>query len=286
MTPTRRDFIKAAAAAATLGLPGRATADQAAKTGKTHIVSLSFDDGFKKSFVRTAEIYERHKLSACLNVIAAGHRSAYQAPGKYIAGSSRGDFALWNELQERGHEVMPHGYKHANLRQLPFKEAKDLILRCLDVFSKELEGFDPKRAVFNFPYNASTPELEKWLPSRVKAFRTGGGAINRLPHKGQVKLTCTSFGPGNCEKAIDREIQKLLARDSGWLIFNTHGLDNEGWGPIRATYLERLLQRLTAIDTVDVLPVGKALSKYAGKENKPNDRKKPALASGRVPPRD
>ena len=286
MTHTRREFIKAAAtAAAGLGLPSRAAANQTAKTGKTHIVTLSFDDGFKKSFVRTAEIYEKYKLSACLNVIAAGHRSAYQAPGKYIAASPLGDFALWNELQERGHEVMPHGYRHANLRQIPFEEAKGLVLRCLDVFSRELKGFDPKKAIFNFPYNASTPELEKWLPSRVKAFRTGGGAINRLPHKGQVRLTCTGFGPGNCEKAIDREIEKLLAKDSGWLIFNTHGLDNEGWGPIRATYLERLLQRLTAIDTVDVLPVGTALSKYAGKENKRNDQEGPALTSGRVPGR-
>jgi hypothetical protein len=77
-----------------------------------------------------------------------------------------------------------------------------------------------------------------------------------------VKLTCTSFGPGNCEAAIDREVEKLLAKESGWLIFNTHGLDDEGWGPIRATYLERLLERLLAVGSVDILPVGRALSKY------------------------
>jgi hypothetical protein len=39
---------------------------------KSHLVTLSFDDGFKKSFTRTAEIYEKHKLSACLNIVAAG----------------------------------------------------------------------------------------------------------------------------------------------------------------------------------------------------------------------
>ena len=118
------------------------------------------------------------------------------------------------------------------------------------------------RLAFNFPYNASTPELEKWLPTQVLAFRTGGQAINPLPHKGQAKLTCISFGPGNCEAAIDREIEKLLAKDSGWLIFNTRGLDDEGWGPIRASYLERLLERLIAVNTVEILPAGKALAKY------------------------
>jgi len=169
-----------------------------------------------------------------------------------------------HELSAKGHEIMPHGYRHANKRSLPFVEAKDLILRCLDVFDKELMDFDHKQAVFNFPYNASTPELEKWLPTQVRAFRTGGRAINPLPHKAQTKLTCTSFGPGNCEKAIDREIERLLATDSGWLIFNTHGLDDEGWGPIRASYLERLLERLLAIESVEILPAGKALAKYAG----------------------
>jgi hypothetical protein len=77
-------------------------------------------------------------------------------------------------------------------------------------------------------------------------------------------LTCTSFGPGNCEEAIDREIAKLLALKTGWLISNTHGLDREGWGPIRASYLDRLLDRLTNIESVDVLPAGRALDKHAG----------------------
>ena len=264
MSQSRRDFIKTAgAAAASLAVPSTVLSGDS-PTKKRHIVTLSFDDGFRQSFLRTAEIYEKYKLSACLNIIATGHTKEYRAPGDYIGGSVRGNFGLWNELKARGHEVMPHSYRHANLRQLPFAEAKDLILRCLDVFSKELKDFDPKTAVYNFAYNASTGELERWLPTQVRAFRTGGGAINQWPHKERAKLTCTSFGPGNCEHAIDREIEKLLAREKGWLIFNTHGLDDEGWGPITATYLDRLLDKLSAIESVDILPAGQALDKYVG----------------------
>ena len=61
------------------------------------------------------------------------------------------------------------------------------------------------------------------------------------------------------EKTLDREIDGLLARESGWMIFNTHGLDEEGWGPIRATYLDRLLDRLTKIESVELLPAARAL---------------------------
>jgi len=142
-------------------------------------------------------------------------------------------------------------------------EAQDLILRCLDVFSEEFEGFDPKTAVFNFPYNASTPELEAWLPSVVMAFRTGGGGINSLPAGSTVKLTCTSYGPENCESHLDEQIDLLLSRPSGWLIYNTHGLDDEGWGPIRSSYLERLLERLVKIETLRLVPAGKALLEAA-----------------------
>jgi len=270
MRRTRRKFLATAGSiVASAALPWRSVAQAEEAKPKRHIVTLSFDDGFKKSFLRTAEIYEKHKLSACLNVIATAHEKGFQPPGEYIAGSPRGDFTLWNELQERGHEIMPHTYKHTNLRQVSFDEATDLITRCLDAFAERLKGFDPEKAVYNFAYNASTPELEKWLTGRVRAFRTGGGAINRWPHRGQSKLTCTSFGPANCEHAIDQEIEKLLARPTGWLVFNTHGLDEEGWGPIRASYLDRLLERLTAMDSVDVLPAGKALAKYV--DSRPKD---------------
>jgi peptidoglycan/xylan/chitin deacetylase (PgdA/CDA1 family) len=225
-----------------------------------HIVTLSFDDGFIRSNRQIADIYERHGLSACFNVIATGHRPDFVAPDAYHVGHPKGDFALWNELQSRGHEIMPHGFKHANKTRLPLAEAQDLTRRCLEIFSAELRAFDPNQAVYNFPYNDSTPELEAWLPSVVKAFRTKGLGLNRLPDRGQVRLTCAAFGPDNCEADLERHLGQLLAAASGWLIYNTHGLDDEGWGPIRAEYLDDLLGRLQRLDSVRVLPAGRALA--------------------------
>lgn len=243
--------------ATAIALPGIAMIKD---NGKKHFITLSFDDGFKKSSIRTAEIYEKYKLSACINVIATAHLPGFELPNEYHD-LPVGDFVLWNELQARGHEVMMHGYKHAHKDQIPLEEAKSLIMRCIDVFTKELKGFDAKNSIFNFPFNASTPELEKWLPSQVKAFRTGGPPINKLPHKGQVKLTCTSHGPGNIDAHLNNEIEKLLAQKSGWLIYNSHGLDEEGWGPMTSDFLDRLLARLVEIDSVEVIPVGKALAR-------------------------
>jgi peptidoglycan/xylan/chitin deacetylase (PgdA/CDA1 family) len=161
---------------------------------------------------------------------------------------------------------MPHGHRHENLQEVPLATGKELVRKCLDIFQEKLAGFDPRQAIFNFPFNASTPELEKWLPTQVRAFRTGYKSMNPLPRKGQSRLTCASFGPENCEDAIDREIKNLLDRESGWMIFNAHGLDDEGWGPMRATYLERLLERLLAIQTIAILPVGRALARTGDRD--------------------
>jgi len=224
-----------------------------------HIVTLSFDDGLAKSSRITAEIYEKHGLSACLNVLATAHLKSFVPPGASHQFPA-GDFDLWNELQARGHEIMPHGFKHACKASVSFEEARKLITDCLDVFTRELKGFQAGEAVFNFPYNKSTPELEAWLPTVVRAFRTRGEMVNPLPHPGQVKLTTNGYGPGNCEQNLDFEIDRLLKMPEGWLIYSAHGIDEEGYGPMSAEYLDRLLDRLCRLENVRILPAGRALA--------------------------
>jgi peptidoglycan/xylan/chitin deacetylase (PgdA/CDA1 family) len=222
-----------------------------------HVVTLAFDDGFDRSSRKTADIFERFGLSASINVVARGHVG--EPIDVWHGRWQRGDFGLWNDLQARGHEIMPHGYEHANKAELPFAKSKRLIEACLEVFTDELDAFDVARAVFAFPYNASTPELEAWLPEVVRAFRTRGDPIMPLPRPRQRKVTCTSFGPGPCDEHLENVVWELLSRPSGWLCYNLHGLDGEGWGPLSAATLERLLDRLVERSDTRVLPVGAAL---------------------------
>ncbi len=249
----RREAISLmGAGAASLLIPRCSGSPQNPLKGKTHIITLSFDDGFKKSFMKTAELYEKYNLSACLNVLA----TVGLTQDAYQQGVEIGDFELWNELQSRGHEIMPHGYRHANLSQLPFAEATGLIDKCLDIFSEKLDGFDPKKAVFNFPYNASTPELEAYLDDRVMGYRTGGNPVNPLPVPGQKKVLCTGFGPGNTDNHLRKTLAGLFAKPSGWLVYNTHGLDDEGWGPLSSSCLDELLDEYSRMQSVAIMPAG------------------------------
>jgi peptidoglycan/xylan/chitin deacetylase (PgdA/CDA1 family) len=218
-----------------------------------HVVTLSFDDGFARSSRRTAELFERHGLTTELNVVAA------ESPGEeWHRRWPKGDFDLWNELSARGHRVMPHGYRHANKAELPLAEAQRLIEACLGVFESQLEGFVASEASFAFPYNRSTPALEAWLGGRVRAYRTGGDPVMPLPEPGQQRVTCTGYGPDACDEHLVRTVESFLAGPPAWLCYNLHGLDDEGWGPVGAQTLDRLLDRLVE-GGVEVLPITAAL---------------------------
>lgn len=259
----RRKFIKSTALAGlAIGLGA------CYGKSKTHILTLSFDDGFKNSFYRIADIHEEYGLKACLNVIASGHLPSFIPPDEYQM-APMGDFADWNKLKNRGHEVMPHSWAHLNLIELPLEKAKENIDKCLDYFEKNLEGFQTSEAVYNFAFNASTPVLEDYLHERVRAVRTGGWNIlgreeniNPFPNSsGPFKLGCLSYGPDNADEWVEKKVNEFLNFSGGWLVLNLHGLDKEGWGPISTNYLDKLLKRLKKVDYLEILPAGEVLKR-------------------------
>jgi len=260
----RRDFIKTTAIAGlALSIPG------CYKQHKTHILTLSWDDGFRKSFHKIADIHERYGLKACLNIIASAHMWK-GGPNEYH-NDPVGDFNDWNILKSRGHEIMPHSWKHTNLTEVSIDEAKELIDKCITYFIENLDGFDPSTAVYNFAYNASSNELEDYALSKVRAVRTGGWDIlgdkpaNPFPVNGRpLKLGCWSYGPENADIWVQSEIDRFLGSpEGGWLVLNLHGLDNEGWGPVSSDFLDGLLNKLVSIEFLDLLPAAETLKNYA-----------------------
>ncbi|MEO0468345.1 MAG: polysaccharide deacetylase family protein [Bacteroidota bacterium] len=258
----RRKFLQdTAMASMALGLPSQWFD---AKT--THILSLSFDDGFKKSFYKVAEIHENYGLKACFNVIARGHFPDFKKIDDWILPELLGDFNDWNKLKGRGHEVMPHTWEHLNLTKVPLSKAKENIDRCLDYFEENLDGYKASEAVYNCAFLASTPELDAYTLKRTAAVRTGAWLVledtrlNMIPTATEPeRLGAWSFGPDFGDKRVDKEINQFLKGPGGWLILNLHGVDDEGWGPIRSSYLDKLLKKLVKIDHLAILPVGEAL---------------------------
>ncbi|MEK7766236.1 MAG: polysaccharide deacetylase family protein, partial [bacterium] len=209
---------------------------------KTHWLTLSFDDGFATSFRLAADIAEEFGVKANLNIIASGCEPGF-VPADEYHNSPVGGWDLWNELAARGHEIGMHSWDHANHAKEPLETVLQKIDRCLEAFERNLKGFKRSEAVYYFPYNSSTPAVEAYLSSQVRAYRTGGTGFNEPPSAASRRLHCTAHGPGNCEAHLDGCVERWLKSPGGWLIYNTHGYDAEGWGPITPDYNRKLYAR-------------------------------------------
>ncbi len=152
-------------------------------------IGLIFDDGLAKSSLATAKLFEEFGLPAVFAVIAEAKDFAI----KFV----KGEFALWNELQSRGHLVQPHGYTHVKLTDLPHERAIGELERCLATFGEKLDGFDPKRAVYCYAYNCGNDRMNEWLRPRVRATRQTGSGFLSQRELDAGAWNCETFGPGD-----------------------------------------------------------------------------------------
>jgi len=257
----RREFIKHSSMASVILGSGLWK-----NNSKSHILTFSFDDGFKKSFYKAAEVHEEYGSKACLNVIARGGMKDFKAIDRWILPELLGDFNDWNKLKGRGHEVMPHTWEHLNLTKIPLSQAKENIDKCLSYFQDNLDDYKADEAVYNFAFNASNKELEDYILTKIRAVRTGGWLVfdeeryHELPASQDLNvLGCWMGGEKLIDDYVDKEVKRFLKSDGGWLIFNLHGFDDEGWGPISFRYYDKLLKRLSKLDHVAILPAGEVL---------------------------
>jgi hypothetical protein len=200
---------------------------------------LIFDDGFERSTIKTAEIFQSYGLRAAFAVLAD--------PSNFVKGC--GDWKLWNELQRRGHLICPHGLTHLKLTEVPPQQAIDSVRRGLDSFSENLEGFAAGKALWAFTYNTPTPETISWLLERVRAVRIGGDPLLSDADLASRIWRSQTDGPHdpfeNCMGYIDRARRQRPTA----LFYCFHGLDGEMWGATKSVNLRRVLDIITSDST-------------------------------------
>jgi peptidoglycan/xylan/chitin deacetylase (PgdA/CDA1 family) len=208
-------------------------------------IGIIFDDGSRKSSIATAQLFEQFNLRAVFAVIA-DHASFHAVAG---------DFALWNQLQSRGHIIHPHGQTHVKLSEIPPQQAIDSVRQCLDTFTEKLDGFDPKQAVYATTYNIGTPETIEWLLPRVRAVRIGGDPFLSNEILASRVWTSTAFGPGDPAEHFLRHLDEVRIRKPAALLYCLHGLDGELWGAIAEQSLRQILQIITTDPAFEYWPL-------------------------------
>jgi hypothetical protein len=210
-------------------------------------VGIIFDDGFARSTLKTAEIFEQFQLPAVFAVLAD--------PTGFVKGPGCGDWTMWNELQRRGHIIHPHGQTHVKLTDISPAAAIDSVSTCLQSFAEHLDGFDPRQAVYAFTYNTPTPQAVQWLLPRVRALRIGGEPL--LSEKDLSSRVWSSQADGphdpfdDCMRVLDHAAKKRPAA----MLYCLHGLDGEYWGATSSDNLRRILDRIVSNELLEYWPL-------------------------------
>ncbi len=150
-------------------------------------------------------------------------------------------------VSDRGHIIEPHGYDHSDLTKLSFEEAKLKIDACLGYFGKHLKGFDAGKCLYHLTYNKSTPQVDRYLLTKVRAIRTTGlegkvglGMNNENELSSRI-YNCSWLGPEHCDEHLMTSLELAEVQQPMVFMYMLHGLDHEGWGPIHSDALERAL---------------------------------------------
>jgi hypothetical protein len=199
-------------------------------------IGIIFDDGFVKSTIKTAEMFERFNLRAVFGVVAD--------PSNFVPGC--GDWKLWNELQRRGHIIHPHAQTHVKLSELSPAQAVASVKQCLESFAENLEGFKAEQAVYACAYNTGTPEVIEWLLPRVRCIRIGGDPF-LTPSALQSRVwPSATFGPEDPYQDFLNHLEQCRQRRPTALFYCLHGLDGEYWGATQSDHLRRILEIITS----------------------------------------
>lgn len=208
-------------------------------------VGLILDDGFAKSTEATAKIFESYKLPAVFAVLAD--------PSTFVPGC--GGWSMWNELQQRGHIIQPHGQTHAKLTDLAPAAAIDLVQRCLDSFTENLRGFDAKEALYAFTYNTPTRETIDYLLPRVRALRIGGDPLLSDSDLASRVWRSQTDGPHDPYPDFVKQFDRARRKRPPAFFYCLHGLDGEMWGATSSDNLRRILDAITTTEGFEYWPL-------------------------------
>ena len=227
----------------------------------SRVVSFCFDDGFRASAEKIRAIFEARRVGATFCALAAPEL----AQDPFICGAAIADWGYWRDAVSAGHEVAPHGWAHERLSELPPAEARHSIERTLDAFRQEMPGFEARDQIFHLAYLTAPDLVVGHLAAQVLGVRRRVGRDGLNSRDGQVRggdVDCITFGDG-ADDLVTQRLARFVANELGWLVLVLHGLDGEGWGPVRAATLERALDDLLAA-SVEVRPAGEVMREGLG----------------------
>lgn len=227
----------------------------------TKKISITFDDGFKKSADVALPIFRKYGFFATYYVVT-GWIEPTRAPIRepFNAGKMHGTWDFWREVSHSGHEVGSHSFSHLNARGkmaalFPWLIARE-IYKSYDDLKREIPQSEYTIAM---PWNAATNISRFFVRHKFVGCRLGTSDVQYNNLSDLSRYCLKSWAPSIRHNLFDYIDAIDGIPDGGWLILQFHSFGDEGYDPVTPEFFDELCQ-LIANRGIEVNTVREVLS--------------------------
>jgi peptidoglycan/xylan/chitin deacetylase (PgdA/CDA1 family) len=219
---------------------------------KNCAVTFSIDDGFWKSAEKYMVLFDQYEMKGTFHLVTDWIEPMQSEIGdSYNQDVSHGTWDDWKTVVSAGHEIASHSRTHPALPKIPKEEAEREIVESQQIIQTNLNINETLS--FGYPYNQSSPEIRELVSKHYIAAREGTrtGEINQPD---LIDFSAIRSWWPLSHTTLDEIIQKIeeAKQMNGWLVIGLHGIDDEGWHPIKYEKLEKVLEYLSKDKQVHV----------------------------------
>ncbi|WP_169546204.1 polysaccharide deacetylase family protein [Sneathiella aquimaris] len=179
------------------------------------IVSFTFDDCAKSAITRGAKILESKGI--CGTYYVCGGLTD-KLENNTICHSLEDLMGL----KAKGHEIASHLFNHVRCEELTADEIREEFSKSKEFLSQF--GLELNRTNFSYPFGSINMRAKK---EAAREFATARGIANGI-NVSKIDLAClkaNALYADDVSRGVITELIDQTIRDSGWLIFYTHDVD-------------------------------------------------------------
>lgn len=205
--------------------------------GKQCAVTFTFDDGCPNQLTAGIPIFEKYNCLATFYLV------------KDWVG---GNWAPWDDVSAKGHEIACHTVTHPNLYELSDEAAIAEIAGCQEVINANIKNL--QKPTFAYPYCA-TPKNTQWLADNYIACRICDKKIESATPADFLRISSFPVGSEtpliNCDSLV--QLFEKTKAQGGWCTLLYHELDEgTGYSPFPSSELDKTLAYLTNEENSDI----------------------------------
>jgi hypothetical protein len=228
-------------------------------------ISFTFDDGLELGTRKACSIFDHYGFKGGFYPVTGWvDPRSLSIRDPFNAGRPHGDWPFWRSISKRGHEVGSHTQSHFRLG------GKRALMQPLRVWREINDSyFDLIRELgcgnltISLPWNTRSVLSQFLIPLRYLGCVAAAEKIQYNDKQRPQPYWLTAWAPGSATPISDvlQVIDEIPPE--GWLVFQFHAFDDEGYEPLTTERLSEICDFIGSRNGLEVVTVRDGLLKLS-----------------------